>query len=316
MAHHKAPQTRPAAHEAWVRPPEPLRMEPAAEPERADNPMNEPQSANRTGAVDTLAYLGVWPAAVAATLIGTNALMLGLGPGDRGIAQLIAFGFCGCLVVYDLDRLRDLERDRATAPRRARFVEAHRGTLRGLIAAAALTCGLLALQLGVVVWGISAGALALGLLHRRMKAHRKARVLYVTGAWLAVVVRLPTLAGVGASESTVAISAQTLAALCISNASAIASNLVCTGIAGHADGRVADTEQRRLRAAQRIAVAGVVATLVAGPAHWPLALLPGSQAIAALGFRSDERYRHALLDVSLLAGAGLAGLAIAWAPNT
>ena len=52
--------------------------------------------------------------------------------------MVAALAAAGTLVVYNVDRLRDLEKDRLTAPARSAFVERWRGPLLALTAAAAV----------------------------------------------------------------------------------------------------------------------------------------------------------------------------------
>ena len=79
--------------------------------------MRNSRSAHGAALVDALAYLGLWPAGVAAGLVGVSGLAFGRALAEPALLHLMAFAFCGTTVVYDVDRLRDLERDRRTAPR-------------------------------------------------------------------------------------------------------------------------------------------------------------------------------------------------------
>jgi len=267
--------------------------------------MTNPRPEDRVALVDALAYLGVWPAGVAAALALVSGLALGRELAEPALLRLMAFAFCGTTVVYDVDRLRDLERDRGSAPRRARFVAARRTVMLGVIAVCGVASAMLAARLSAGAWLLCAGALALGLLHRRLKTRRNARVAYVTGAWLAVVVGLPAQAWLAETGSAGA-GVRAIALLGVAQGSAIAANLVCSGIRVWPGGGIPAAERGRLVFARGLAGVGAAATLALGGGLWPLAALPASQALAALRFRSDERFRHAQLDAELLAGAILA----------
>ena len=106
-----------------------------------------------------------------------------------------ALAAAGAFVVYNVDRLRDVERDRGTSPARTAFVARHRMALGmgvgvgGLVIAAVLSRApgpvvLLCLAIGAV-----------GSLHRRMKHNAAWKALYVSAAWVAGCVGVPWLAG-------------------------------------------------------------------------------------------------------------------------
>ena len=150
------------------------------------------------------------------------------------MAPLIGLASLGTLVVYNVDRLRDLEQDRLTAPRRSAFVGRHQGVLTAVCGASAGASLLLALGLPVLAWWACGLALALGLFHRRLKASQPGgAVFYVTGAWVAVVVGLPA-ASLGASPGAVLAATGALGP-------AIAANLLASELRGHAQDAVSYT---------------------------------------------------------------------------
>jgi hypothetical protein len=140
--------------------------------------------------LEPLAFSSLWVAASAAALCAASARALGAEPALATAALAAA----GTIVVYNVDRLRDVERDRATSPRRTAFVQRWRFGLVVLTAAAGLAAGALALSAGPRALALLAPIAALGLLHRRLKRFAWWKPLYVSGAWTAVVVGLPALA--------------------------------------------------------------------------------------------------------------------------
>ena len=70
-------------------------------------------------AVDAAVFSSAWLAAAAAGLVAASARAMEIPLDPR----LLGLAAAGTLVVYNVDRLRDLERDRLTAPARSAFVE-------------------------------------------------------------------------------------------------------------------------------------------------------------------------------------------------
>jgi hypothetical protein len=202
--------------------------------------------------------------------------------------------FCGTLVVYDVDRLRDLERDRATTPLRSDFVARHRSALLALSGAAALAALLLGLRAGWRAFAVLAPVLILGLLHRRLKRFALGKPFYITAAWVAVVVGLP--AALGDDPRQLGLVAALLAATILANA--IASNVrddeAVAAVLGPA---------LPLRIARGCALAGVLLAALAPPAVRPLLPIPLATLAALAAFRPGERYGHVVVDGALLLGA-------------
>jgi len=103
----------------------------------------------------------------------------------------VGLAFCGTLVVYNVDRLRDLDRDRATAPARSAFVTRHGAGLALLTVAAGLLSAGFAVAAGPRALLVLAPIFGLGLLHRRLKHVTFAKSAYITAAWVGVAVGLP-----------------------------------------------------------------------------------------------------------------------------
>jgi hypothetical protein len=207
--------------------------------------------------------------------------------------MLLAFG--GTLAVYNLDRLRDLARDRASAPARSAFVDRHAMMLTGLgLAGAALGA------VGVWLCGPRAlvpllPALPLALAHRRLKRLWMVKALYVTTGWLLVVVGVPAFA----TPAPLAAAAWVAGVLGLALfANAVASNVRDAEAAAAVFGG-----EGLLRVARNLAALSVAAALLAPPAIRPLGLVGAATFAALLRFRPSERYGLAVIDGALLAGA-------------
>jgi len=250
----------------------------------------------RAAWLDPLAYSSAWVAAVAAALCTACAVALGLAP--RASVALLAA--CGTFAIYNLDRLRDLERDRVTSPRRSGFVASHRTLLRTAAVVAAIVSIALAAQLGRAVVALLAPALAAGLLHRRLKRLALWKPFYIAAAWTLVAVGLPGLAG-GSPQHAGWVAAPVFATLL---ANAIASNL--------RDGEALAIRLGAgvpLRLARVTAFAALGLALAAPSGVRPLAALPAALLLALARFRAEERYGLLVVDGALLVGA-LAALSL------
>jgi 4-hydroxybenzoate polyprenyltransferase len=248
-------------------------------------------------ALDALLFSSLWVAAAAAALAGAVGRALGSGAGPAPL--LVAFG--GTLAIYNLDRLRDLDRDRATAPVRSAFVDRHRSVLTALVGVGAVLGALGVAWVGPRDLAPLALALPLALLHRRLKGLWTLKALYVTAGWVLVVVGVPAAAG-GAAGRAVAWAAVILGLAIFANA--VASNVRDAEAAAAVFGAA-----RVLRLARGAALAATLLALAAPPALRPLGLVGAATLAAVLGFRPGERYGLAVVDGALLAG-GLGALVL------
>lgn len=245
--------------------------------------------------LDALAYSSMLAASVAGALTAAATLALELPL----LLSVIVLAISGTLVVYNIDRLRDLEYDRPHAPRRSAFIDRHRKRLGLLIILAAMVSGICALQLAPAAWGLCAGVLALGLMHLRLKHIRGIKTLYLTLAWLAVVLGLPLLG----SGSTAA--APSLYWIILIMGCAIASNLLASDFAR----RIPDESRRRIddrsRIGSAIVIAGLgVGTALVGPdALRSLVFIPLAELLLLCRFREGEHYALVVIDGALFAGA-------------
>lgn len=232
-------------------------------------------------AIDALLFSGFWVAVAAAVLTAATSCALGAAP----LPSIVALAFLGTLAVYAVDRLRDLARDGATAPVRSAFVIRHRRALAALSLASAAAASLCAISAGPRAIAISAGVLAVGLLHRRLKRWSLLQPVYVVCAWLAVVVGLPVAATNRAGH------AGWIAAL-------LAPALFANVAAPHA-----------LAWARLFAASGVLLAVFAPPPVRPLGGVALATGVALIGFRASERWLLGVLDGALVAG-GIASLAL------
>ena len=245
---------------------------------------------------DALAYSSLWVALAAGALVSATSLALGAAPS----ASLVGLAFGGTLVVYGVDRLRDMTRDAAVAPRRTAFVAHHRRLLATLVGLSALASVGAACALGWQRVALLLPVLGLGLLHRHIKRFAWAKSAYVVLAWLTVVVGLPAVTIPTATDWPWAASVLGLALL----ANAIASN-----VRDHEAGVRRWGERSALLAARAAAVTGVVLGAAAPVAPRALGMVPLATLVALGPFRADERYGLLVVDGALLAG-GVAAIVV------
>lgn len=240
--------------------------------------------------IDILVFSSLWIAAIAALLTAVASRAMGVAIDPAALVLAAA----GALVVYNVDRLRDLERDRDTTPLRVRFVERNRGSLIALTAVAAVAGALAAGPLGREVWALCAGVLALGLLHRRLKIVAIFKGLYITLAWVAVVAAVPRLASFGARH---------FEQVALSLGLAILANVIASSARDGESASALLGDRGALLAARVAAGAGVVASVVGSPEVFPLACVSASVLLALLLYRPDERFGLVILDGAFLVGA-------------
>jgi hypothetical protein len=246
--------------------------------------------------LDAWLWSSAWLGLAAAALTAAAIRALGLAPAPA----LIGLALGGTLAVYVIDRVRDLPRDRVTAPERAAFVTRHRGALLALAGLGAGVAGFASFALGPRSLVLAAAVGALGLAHRRLKRFAAAKPVYLTFAWTAVPVGLPAASDPAAAH--VGWVAAIVGATVLANV--VLSNLRDReALAGRLGAR------RALPLAGASALAGLAAALLGPAPVRPLAALPLAMAAAVLGFRPTERYGALCVDGALLAGALLA---LAW----
>ena len=245
-------------------------------------------------------FSSIWAALVAPALMLASGSALGVAVPTSALA----FGFCGVLVVYGVDRLRDLDRDRSTSPARSAFVARHRARLVTLYGAAALVGAGAALALPRPAWALAAVAGGLGLLHRRLKHVPLLKTGYVTLAWVVVTVGIPACTH---PSATARAGSGSLAAVALVVGAAIAANLVVSNLRDGESGAAFVGPQTALRVALGCCAAAGLLALAADEAG--LAAIPAVQAAAIVGLArgpaDPERYGLLQIDGALTAGAVL-----------
>jgi 4-hydroxybenzoate polyprenyltransferase len=251
-------------------------------------------------ALDAAAFSSGLAAGVAIAL--TLAAAAAMGAVDPAWEAALLAG-AGTLCIYNVDRLRDRERDRLTAPLRTAFVERHQLALRwaaalGASVAAVLVC-LLVWRVGAPVLGLCAVVAALGLLHRRLKHVPLFKSLYVSGAWLAITVGVPAL---------LLPSALHVGWICAALGGPLLGNLIVSSLRDGENlaGRV--PPGRALLAARLTTAAGAGLALL-GPIP-ALAWVGTCSYLSLLGFRGSERYGMTIVDGALGIGGFAAFLAL------
>ena len=212
-------------------------------------------------------------------------------------ASVIGLIVAGTFVVYNVDHLRDVERDRGTSPRRTAFVERHVRSLRVATVAAALVSVGLAFDVGPGALLVLAPVAALGFGHRRVKHLAFAKSSYLTLAWVCVVVVFPAVALGGARD---------VAWVALVVGAAIQANAIASNVR---DLEAALASTPALRLARGVAALGVIIAIAAPGTIWPLGLVPLAAGLALLRFEASERYGLVVVDGALLLG-GLAALVV------
>ena len=237
------------------------------------------------------------------TLVAARALE---APGSRLWALLAA---SGTFIVYNLDRLRDVEQDRKSSPLRTAYIERNRERLYVAVgfAALALAAGLLNTPIPVIALLAVIGSI--GLFHRRLKGFTQLKAAYVSVAWAAACIGMPWIASgrdLGAGAWISAILLPTLAA------NLVASNL---GDEGFGDLDVDDSPRHRildLRSARAFCAFALVVALVAPADFRPLLWIPVCEGIALAGYRPEELYRAIVVDGAILLGALASFIHFGW----
>lgn len=249
--------------------------------------------------LDVLVFTSLWTAAAAGALCGAASLAMGVAPSFPVIGTAVS----GTLAVYNVDRLRDLDRDFATSPARSAFVSRNFGAITALTVVSAGVACACALLVGWRAIVLLAPALLLGLFHRRLKQIPFSKPAYITTAWIVVTVGLPALA----EPAVHVLPVTTLLGL------AIAANVIASNVR---DGETATpfvTAKSALFAARGLAGAGIVVAF-SGPNLLPLAGIPACTCAALLRSELSERYGLIVVDGALLVGAVLAIVILAGEP--
>ncbi len=246
------------------------------------------QATNPWAFTTAVAYSSLGVALAAVVLNGASTLAMGssVNPGLLGLA------FAGTLAIYTTDRLRDLPRDKITAPERSAFIERFSRSLRIQTVMAGAVSVALGLWAGPRVVLLAAIVAGLGLAHRRLKGFVSIKLAYITLAWTAVAVGLPAATNPSATH---------LLWVAGIVAGTVTSNVILSNLRdGEGPGGRIGANARSLAG---IGLIPTTAFAVFGPAAVrPLILLPLCMAIAVAGFRPSERYGAVVVDGALIVG--------------
>ncbi|MCH2170317.1 hypothetical protein MK489_06015 [Myxococcota bacterium] len=239
--------------------------------------------------LNAFVFTSIWAAAAAGLLCMAASVSMGLGPSCLAASLASA----GTLVIYNLDHLRDLERDRSTTPTRSAFIRKHRSGVYVVTLMAGLAALVLVSLAGprVFVWLIPAGIL--GVLHRRLKRLPYAKPVYVTMAWVSVVAGLPLSMGAGSVHTLWVVLVLSLSIL----ANVIASNVRDKETAA------AVTPRMALGFARGVAACGFAVALFAPDLVRPLGAVPLATLLSLFRTELSEWYGLVVVDGALVVGA-------------
>jgi len=247
-------------------------------------------------ALDAVVFSSLWVALAALALAAASSRALGVGPS----APVLGLAFCGTVAVYTVDRLRDRQRDRLTAPLRTTFVEQHGRQLLVLLGLAGLGAAAFGLAAGPRVLAVAAGVAAFGFFHRRLKGWLWAKPAYLSLSWVAVTVGMP-MAEAGATAAGLRVASVV--------GLTVLSNVVLCNLKDREGGAALLGQRRSLALAGAILAPALLLAVEGPPRVQPLVCLPLLMAPVVMGFRPSERYSGLVVDGALTAGA-LAALAL------
>jgi len=204
----------------------------------------------------------------------------------------------GTFIIYNLDRLRDVEQDRSTSPRRTDYVSRNRLPL-------GVSIGIVALAFTATWWQASPAIKILclaigivGMLHRRLKGIAVLKTIYVSGAWVAACVGIPWLsAELGFDGSRVA---TWLAGILFSS---LAANLIASNLRDDEAALIRGSSRATLWFARVVLVAAIGLALAAPSRLAPLVWIPLFEGLALVAYRPTERYGHLVVDGAIGVGA-------------
>lgn len=209
----------------------------------------------------------------------------------------------GAFIIYGLDRLRDVDRDRVTSPLRTAFVLRHRRRLSIALCIASIGFAATLLRTSPAIFLLCGAIGLIGFFHRRMKQAVILKAAYVSVAWVAACVGMPWIAS-GPGRAGAWISAILLASL--------GANLLASNLRDDQTGSVSGTHTPILWIARAMLVIAIVIAFLAPAALAPLAWIPACEGVALATFRSSERYGHIAVDGALLVGALASAAQLAW----
>jgi hypothetical protein len=243
--------------------------------------------------LDALVFSNLWMAAAAGALVAaaSRAMETAIRPEAVGLA------FAGTLVVYNVDRLRDLHRDQHASRDRSAFIAEHEHRLSALTGVAAAASLYLGARAGWLAALMLLPVLGVGLSHRRLKRFENAKIVYIAASWTCVGVGLPAV--LAPHVQGVQWIASILAATMLANV--IAFNVRDEGA------RIERVRRRHaLQIARICAGVGVAIGAFAPSPSNALVAIPLATLLALVGYRPTERFSPLFVDGALLVGSLIA----------
>lgn len=244
---------------------------------------------------DLLIFSSIWILGVAGALSWAASLAMEIEPSFFvvGIAML------GSLVIYNLDRLWDLNRDRLSSPDRSAFITRHFALLFYVtVIAGACSFGLLfflplkAILLLVVVFIVGVG-------HPYLKRFLFFKEAYITLTWVSVVVFLPAFSSVKPAHLGWVLTVIGLP---------IFANIIASNIRDAEAGVSLLSREFTLYFTRLLAIVGIICGVLGPEVVFSLTAVPLATLLSLIWFRDDERYGLLFIDGSLLVGGLIAVL--------
>ncbi len=137
--------------------------------------------------IEFLAYTGTIAAMLATSIAIFTFLFLGTGINYI----LLVLIFCGTLVIYNLDHLKDINSDKATNPKRVNFIINNKRLIYLITGISMILSVSAVYYFGIKLIPIIALPFLLGIVHRIIKNSPLFSAVYITLSWLMITVFLP-----------------------------------------------------------------------------------------------------------------------------
>jgi hypothetical protein len=243
--------------------------------------------------LDALVFSNLWMAAAAGALVAASSR----GMGTAIHPEAVGLAFAGTLVVYNIDRLRDLHRDQFASPDRSVFIAEHDGRLIALTGAAAVASLYFLARAGWPAALLLLPVFAAGLLHRRIKRFENLKILYIAAAWTCVGFGLPAV---------LASDAQNLHWVAPILALTMIANVIAFNVRDEAAGVERVRRRYALQVAHACAILGVALGALAPSPTDALVAIPLATLLALVAYRPNERFSPLFVDGALLIGSLIA----------
>jgi len=243
--------------------------------------------------LDALVFSNLWMAAAAGALVAAASRAMGTAIRPEAVGLAIA----GTLVVYNVDRLRDLHRDRHASRDRSAFIAEHEGRLRALTAAAAAASLYFGAHAGWPAALMLLPVLGVGLSHRRIKRFENAKIVYIAASWTCVGFGLPAV---------LAPDPQNLHWVAATLAATMLANVIAFNVRDEEPHVERVSRRRALQIAHVCAGIGVALGALAPSPSGALIAIPLATLLALVGYRPTERFSPLFVDGALLVGSLIA----------